>query len=130
MVNHETGSTWEGFTPHECCHECGASPTWLLSTFVLGVRTVGDTQNRHILIRPRLGDLTSAEGTVVTPYGPVEVKWDRATPGVLGGTLVLPQGVTATVDTKHLGGDLRQGLGGGRHEFRIPLEQKCKGTDG
>ena len=56
-------------------------PAYFLSSYVLGVRLDGPVQNKSLLIEPRLGDLTEAEGTVVTEFGPVTVAWKRNATG-------------------------------------------------
>lgn len=53
------------------------------------------------MVEPRLGDLQRAGGRVVTEAGIVEVQWERAPQGALGGcqlafTLALPQDVQRT----------------------------------
>src|SRR5471030_2383960 len=50
-------------------------PGYFLSAYVLGVRPdLPDSQGR-IIIEPHLGDLTSAEGSVVTEFGLVPIAW-------------------------------------------------------
>lgn len=44
---------------------------------MLGVQLDGPVWNNRLVIEPRLGDLTSAEGVVVTAFGPVPVSWKR-----------------------------------------------------
>ncbi len=48
-------------------------PGYFLSTYVLGVHRDKPVWNKALLIEPHLGDLTSAEGKVVTEYGLVSV---------------------------------------------------------
>jgi alpha-L-fucosidase 2 len=59
------------------CHNFGSVPAYFLSAYVLGVRTAGPVWNKRIIIEPRLGDLQSAEGVVVTEHGLVPVSWKR-----------------------------------------------------
>ncbi|HVL81451.1 MAG TPA: family 78 glycoside hydrolase catalytic domain [Actinomycetota bacterium] len=49
------------------CHAWSATPTYDLSTHVLGIRPLHDT----VHVNPALGDLDWAEGAVPTPHGPV-----------------------------------------------------------
>lgn len=71
-------------------------PTYILSSYVLGVRLTEPVGNRRLLIDPRLGDLPEAAGTVVTEFGLVPVSWQRRTTG-LTFQVTVPAGVTATV---------------------------------
>jgi hypothetical protein len=89
----------------ESCHNYGAIPAYFLSSYVLGVRRDGPARNKRLLIEPRLGDLTSAEGVVVTEFGPVPVFWKlngrdlsfkgEVPTGVIA-TLRIPEGDIAT----------------------------------
>lgn len=98
MARSETGTVWEGFGPGENCHEAGAVPAYFLSAYVLGVRLDGPVSARRLLIQPRLGDLTEAEGTVVTELGPVPVRWRRdVVESKLDFDFEIPDGVRATV---------------------------------
>jgi hypothetical protein len=96
MVDYETKTTWEGFSPGEPCHEAGAVPTIFLSNYVLGVRVDGPVDRRRLLIEPRLGGLERAEGVVATEFGPVPVAWTGREDG-LRFEVEIPAGVTATV---------------------------------
>ena len=77
---------------------------------------------KRIVIQPHLGDLTHAEGIVVTEFGPVPVSW-KATNGVLSFTFTVPAGpdgsVTLddrTLKTKELGRWRTFETGSGNHE--------------
>jgi hypothetical protein len=78
----DTGTTTECFTDvnggSESCHNYGSVPAWFLSSYVLGVRLEGPVWTNRILIEPRLGDLTYANGVIVTEHGPVPVSWDQS----------------------------------------------------
>jgi alpha-L-rhamnosidase len=94
MRRTDTGTLTESYEGGEAAHNFGASPVHYLAAYVLGVRLDGPAKKARLLIEPRLGDLTSAEGTVVTEHGPVPVSWR------LDGTewrfaLTVPAGVTA-----------------------------------
>ena len=123
MVNTsaDTGTLWETFDGPESCHNYGSVPAYFLSSFVLGVRLDGPVWNQHLLIEPRLGDLTRAEGVVVTEFGPVPVSWKRQgselafrfeVPKGLKATLRLPEGDPATL---MLDGKLPRATMQGRH---------------
>jgi alpha-L-rhamnosidase len=97
----DTGTTTETFTDvgggSESCHNYGAVPAWFLSSYVLGVRLEGPVWTNRILIEPRLGDLTFAEGVVVTEHGPVPVSWNQSDGGLLSFSFTVPAGIRATV---------------------------------
>ena len=67
--------TWEFFSGGSLAHVYGMYPGYFLSAYVLGVRRDAPVAERQLIIEPHLGDLTQAEGTVVTEYGPVPVSW-------------------------------------------------------
>jgi hypothetical protein len=92
----DTGTLWETFGGPESCHNYGAVPAYFLSSYVLGVRLDGPVWNKRLLIEPRLGDLASAEGVVVTEFGPVPVLWRRQGDELVF-HFVLPKGVKAAL---------------------------------
>ncbi len=91
------------------CHAWAATPTYDLTTHVLGVRPAAAGYTRAE-IRPLFGWLTRLEGRVPTPHGMIEIDIDRER----GGTIAIPQGIAV-----ELGFDdapLRGGaVGPGRH---------------
>jgi hypothetical protein len=116
-------------------HIYGTVPAHTLSTYVLGVRLDGPVWNRRILIEPRLGDLTYAEGIVVTEFGPVPVSWKRhdnelafgcEVPEGIQATLRLPGGRSSSLiidgqrtATKVQGRCVIASVGAGAHEGRL-----------
>ncbi len=96
MSRTDTGTLIESFGGGEACHNFGASPAYFLSAYVLGVRLDGPASDRHLLIEPRLGDLTNARGTVVTELGLVEVEWEHTRNG-LSFSVTVPPGATASL---------------------------------
>jgi hypothetical protein len=77
---------WEHVPGHGSrCHAWSATPTYDLTTHLLGVKY----RNGQVEVTPWLGPLRRLSGTVPTPHGPVEVE---LTPD--GGTVRLPAGVT------------------------------------
>lgn len=93
------------------CHGWSAGPAWLLPAFVLGVNPTSPGY-RTVEIRPALGNLAWAQGTVPTPHGPIEIKISADEPG----HVVVPPGITATL---HLPGRAPVTLAGGRHSFSM-----------
>jgi len=87
-----------GVGSSEACHNYGAVPAYFLSSYILGVRMDGPLWKRQLLIEPRLGDLTFAEGVVVTEHGAVPVSWKRSDNGKsLNYSLSIPKGIRATI---------------------------------
>jgi hypothetical protein len=77
------------------CHDFGPIPAAFLSAYVLGVRRSGPVGDKRITVQPRLGDLTDAEGIVVTRHGPVPITWKRTPDRGFEFTLSVPEGTTA-----------------------------------
>ncbi|MEZ5414684.1 MAG: alpha-L-rhamnosidase C-terminal domain-containing protein [Opitutaceae bacterium] len=88
------------------CHGWSAGPAQLLPAHVLGV-TPTSPSYRTVDIRPALGGLGWAEGTVPTPHGPIEIRISAHDPGFVD----VPSGITATL---HLPGRSSLTLTGGR----------------
>jgi hypothetical protein len=140
MVNTsaDTGTLWEMFHGPESCHNYGSVPAYFLGSFVLGVRLDGPVWNKHLLIEPRLGDLTRAEGVVVTEFGPVPVSWKRQdnelvfrfeVPKGIQATLRVPDGDAdaLVLDGKGVRAEMRDryvttSVGGGTHEGRLTVK--------
>ena len=57
-------------------HAWAATPLYQMSSRILGVEPAAPGFTK-ILLKPRLGDLQWAKGTVPTPHGPVTVSWAR-----------------------------------------------------
>jgi alpha-L-rhamnosidase len=79
-----SGCTFEALQPDgtppnagaSLAHGWGSGPTSALSKYVLGVRPVSPGYKTW-LVEPQPGDLTWAKGCVPTPYGPIEVRWEK-----------------------------------------------------
>jgi len=80
-----SGATWETLAPDatpafgaatSLAHGWSSGPTSALSKYVLGVRPI-EAGYKTWLIEPQPGDLSWANGRVPTPYGPIEVKWEK-----------------------------------------------------
>ncbi|HUY39131.1 MAG TPA: alpha-L-rhamnosidase C-terminal domain-containing protein [Candidatus Binataceae bacterium] len=93
------------------CHAWSATPTFDLTTHVLGVRP-SKPGYAQVEIAPLFGALRHLEGAVPTPRGMIEIELDRER----GGEVTLPDGVDAIVrfDDAALRG-VR--LGAGRHRI-------------
>ena len=107
----DTGTLTEGYSSGESCHNFGAVPAYFLSSYVLGVCMDEPVWKKHLLIEPRPGDLTHAEGVVVTPLGLVPVEWKRET-GAFTITFTVPSDSTATLCVPTLGPGVQLQLNG------------------
>lgn len=86
-----------GVGSSEACHNYGAVPAYFLSSYILGVRMDGPVWKKQLLIEPRLGDLTFAEGVVVTEHGAVPVSWKQSDNGKsFNYSVSIPKGIRAT----------------------------------
>jgi hypothetical protein len=99
MVESGTTITWEAwdqrYKPNQdWTHSWGAAPANLLPRYVLDVQPLAPGWTRAV-IRPNPGPLTSAEGKVPTPLGPVLVRWENGDVFTL--SLTLPPGMTAQI---------------------------------
>lgn len=90
------GTLWEAFGGGDRCHNMGAVPAYFLSSKVLGVSERLPVTSKVVGIEPHLGNLAWAEGTVVTEFGPVLVKWKKMDKG-LTFSIDIPQNVQAEV---------------------------------
>jgi hypothetical protein len=100
----DAGTLSESFTDEkgegasESCHNYGAMPAYFLSSYILGVRRIGTVNDKQLLIEPRFGDLTFAEGVVVTEFGTVPVAWKKSADGKsLSFTTSIPDGIKAEI---------------------------------
>ena len=82
---------------HSLCHAWSAGPASWLSRQVLGVLPTAPGFAR-VSVRPKLGDLDWARGTVPTPHGPVVVTAERAADGRVETRVELPSGVRRESD--------------------------------
>jgi hypothetical protein len=96
MKDSVTGTLSEAFVGGDLCHNMGAVPAYFLSRKVLGVSEQLPISSNTIEIEPRLGDLSMAEGIVVTVHGPVHVKWEKQNDRLLF-AIDIPDGTTAQV---------------------------------
>ena len=94
-------------TPRSECHAWSSAPTYELSAMALGVYPTSDGY-KTVRVRPMVRDfdMDNAKGTVSTPYGVIEVAWEKKdgnfaleislpSDGIVA-EVVLPNGKTAT----------------------------------
>jgi hypothetical protein len=95
------------------CHAWSSSPVYLLMQIVLGVQptTPGWTKVR---IKPFIGDLDFARGTIPTPWGPLVIEWEKAGEDQLAVRLEVPEGLEAQFVSPD--GQVRE-LASGANEF-------------
>jgi len=104
-------TSWEEFIGSSKAHIYGMFPGYFLSAYVLGVRPEGPVWNHRVLIEPRLGDLTDAQGLVATEHGPVFVAW-KVEKGEMTFHVDVPNGVDAALHVPRIGDNSRLLLDG------------------
>lgn len=110
----EDGSTTcveDGVGQRSDCHAWGALILYELPCIVLGV-SPAQSGYEVIRIAPEPGYLDHAQGEVMTPCGPVWVRWDVRKELVL--EYKVPDGVTVEVDTAALKRRVKEMTGGDR----------------
>jgi alpha-L-rhamnosidase len=147
---------WEGFDAYRyytssLSHGWGTSPTWFLSTYVLGAERVGPNAWR---VRPGTSDLSRVAGSLPLRDGVLKVRWEQLgcgaselqlnAPAGSSGSVIIPSADAAlalTLDGAPIWQDgqplirgvIRQpygvqlALGEGQH--RLEIEQTCQTTD-
>ena len=114
MVAYPAQCSWEDLRDKPkttVAHIYGLFPGAHLSRSVLGVRRDDPVADKRIVIEPHLGDLTQAEGTVVTEFGLVPVAWQR-TGEALEFSFTVPAGVQARLRLPALAGTTTVKLNG------------------
>lgn len=96
LARKDLDTVFEGFGGGSLCHNMGAVSAYFMATRILGVYMDGPARNRHIVIDPRPGDLKSARGAVMTPFGKVPIAWD-ITDGAFRLETEVPESVECTV---------------------------------
>lgn len=91
LLEEHPGSWKEGWDFGDYSHAWSGTPTYQLSTRVLGVspRTAGF---REVSLAPCLGPLSRASGSVPTPRGKITVSWKKSARGDISGFLSGPPG--------------------------------------
>lgn len=94
------GTTWEfwvdGGDAGSHCHAWSATPTYDLTTHILGVSPAGAGFER-VRVQPWFGPLRHLAGTVPTPRGPVHIDLDRGGDGPRG-RVELPPGTSGDLE--------------------------------
>jgi hypothetical protein len=96
MVESGTKGCWETFKYNDrnwtrsISHAWSAAPAVYLPTEVLGIKPV-EPGYRKFTIKPKTEGLTWARGAVATPFGPIQVRWNRTGEGPLNIDFSAPQ---------------------------------------
>jgi alpha-L-rhamnosidase len=115
MIDQGAVTFWEYWEPTgSLCHAWAASPLYLLTQQVLGIRPIQPLW-RRVSITPAPGKLEFARGTIPTPHGPIRVEWEHSGDDQLAVRIDLPEGVEAEFRSPL--GEMRI-LGPGGHEFQ------------
>jgi hypothetical protein len=94
LIQHDATTCWEiidpthadkgGFTSDTVarsnCHGWSAAPAYIFPRFILGVEPLVPDM-RSIRVRPLPGDLEWAEGSVPTPHGTINIRWEQTGAG-------------------------------------------------
>lgn len=135
MLDSGTTITWEAwdqkYKPNQDWnHPWGAAPANLLPRFVLGV-TPAQPGWAQCRIKPYPSGLEFAEGTVPTPRGPIEIRWDNTNSFRIH--CKLPPGMTAMIELPRNG--QRQSVWQGGQQVssrpvgdRLLLDEAMSGT--
>ena len=75
---------------HSLCHGWSSGPVAFLTEHVLGVE-IAEAGCKKIIIRPNLGSLSFAKGSIATPYGKVEIEHTRNQDGSVHTTVNAPE---------------------------------------
>lgn len=112
--------TWQVEAITSKCHAWSATPTFDLSTDILGVSPLSDGF-RRTRVAPQPCNLQWAKGRYPTPHGEVAVAWHRQDDGCFVFNLRLPPGCEAEVQCP--GKTEKIGVGAGEHHFIDGVKQ-------
>lgn len=114
MLDEDNGlfrETWQVHDDTSLCHGWASTPTFDLSTDVLGVVPTSPGF-QTFRVQPQPGDLSWANGAFPTPHGNIEVDWTQEN-GRFALTLTVPEGTEAEV----ILGTAVKTVGAGTHQF-------------
>lgn len=102
------------------CHAWGSVPLQHFPRWVLGVAPLSPGF-ASASINPAPSTLEYAEGTVPTPHGPIHVKWEQRSPGVLRVTVRGPAAIELVIPEEST--DTKRSICGTEHTvtFRHPV---------
>lgn len=88
----------DGFPTRSHCHGWAAAPVYFLPRIILGIRQTAPGGTAYT-VRPFVGGLHRASGTVTGALGPVEVAWEKASAGRLLVSIRHPEGAKVRFET-------------------------------
>lgn len=110
-------SLWESYGPTaSLCHGFSASPTWQMTTFVLGLKPIGPGF-MTLEFEPDLGGLRQAQGALATIHGTVRATVESSG-HQLCATLTLPAGLDALIGSRFAEGGQKL-AGGTTHQLTL-----------
>jgi alpha-L-rhamnosidase len=100
-------TTWEiynanQFYNHSLSHGWGSSPTWFLSTYLLGAEQVGPNSWR---ITPSFGDFDILQGSISLADGELDVNWEKKACGDFSLEISSPENSSGSIWIDNLGRD-------------------------
>jgi hypothetical protein len=98
------------------CHAWSASPNYEIFRTVLGIDSAG-AGFRRVVIRPFLGTLTRASGSIPHPAGQLSVSLSLQPDGKLSADVALPEGLQGEFEWR----GWRRPLPSGRSAFSAPM---------
>lgn len=151
----DNGATtwWEGFDKDSYAgarsHGWGSSPTWFLTTYILGARQTGPESWQ---VTPSFDGVDTVTGALPLPDGVLNIYWEKnicqtnyldiEAPLTTSGLAIIPDSMDATIllngefiwhsgvalieGIEAIDGDVNVPLGGGIHQFSIV--QSCSGN--
>lgn len=81
---------------HSLCHGWASGPVPFLTEHILGVK-ITEAGCKKIIIKPNLGSLSFAKGSIATPYGKLEIEHTRMPNGKIDTKITAPKEVTVIV---------------------------------
>lgn len=78
---------------HSLCHGWASGPVAFLTEYVLGVE-IAEAGCKKIMIKPNLGSLSFAKGSIATPYGKVDIEHTRCADGSIQTRVNAPDEIT------------------------------------
>ncbi|MFH2115968.1 MAG: alpha-L-rhamnosidase C-terminal domain-containing protein, partial [Spirochaetota bacterium] len=101
------------------CHAFSATPTWDISSYVLGVSALADGYSRF-KVCPYFTGLDWARGTVPTPAGMIQVAWQQSF-GTLEITVTVPDRLSGILEVSVEGEPVKVfDLAPGNNSFSLP----------
>jgi hypothetical protein len=99
LMSQGAATWWELYTPNQrrdnsLSHAWGSSPTWFLSSHVLGGLVTGPASWR---VAPHMANLTAAQGSVPLAGGTLEVAWLYPSCGQFSLTMAAPEGTAGEI---------------------------------